>query len=161
MHHEAREWVADFRSAAPLVAVDLGGRSVNGTARDLFPNASWTVVDVRDGDDVDVVADAATWQPDGPVDLVLCCEVFEHTPQWREIVSNIAAMLVPGGRAILTMAGPARRPHERELADPAAPDGYYDNIEPAALRKALTEARFHPFTVSEFKLDLRASAVKP
>ena len=65
MHPEAWHWLdAQIR---PLLAgaarvVDLGGRNVNGSPRALFGAAThYSVVDVRAGEGVDIVADAGAW----------------------------------------------------------------------------------------------------
>jgi len=79
MHAEAYAWVAKHATADPVAVLDLMGRFINGSPRDLFPNAtSYTVLDIEPGPDVDIVADAATWQPGGRRwDLALCCEGFD------------------------------------------------------------------------------------
>ena len=83
MHPEARAFVAGVaRRAGARWVVELGARDLNGTVRDLFPSArGYTGVDLVAGPGVDVVADAADWRPREPApDLVVCCEVLEHTP---------------------------------------------------------------------------------
>lgn len=128
MHTEAFRYVANWATLEPVSVVELGGRHTYGLRlRVLFPNATYVGVDVVDGDDVDVVANAVAWQPDDPVDLVLCAEVFEHTPRWPDIVANAAAMLKPGGRAIFTCAGPGREVHGRGSDDGDRP-GWYENV---------------------------------
>ena len=46
----------------PRAGLDIGGRDVNGTARDWFANTYWRGLDIRPGPGVDIVADATTWQ---------------------------------------------------------------------------------------------------
>jgi hypothetical protein len=61
MHSEAREFVARHARPSPgLLVLDIGGRDMNGTVRDLWPGADYTAMDITDGPGVDVVADAAT-----------------------------------------------------------------------------------------------------
>src|SRR5690606_3012012 len=96
----ALSWLARFAHDEPVWGIDLGGRDTSGNGRHLWPNVHWTVVDCTDEDSfapVDVVADAATWTPPQPVELVVCSEVAEHTPVWALIVANASRMLVPGG----------------------------------------------------------------
>src|SRR6202040_753109 len=62
MHDAAYDYVQRFATEDAIALLDIGGRSVNGTGRPLFPNAKTTVLDIRKGDDVDIVADAATWE---------------------------------------------------------------------------------------------------
>ena len=160
MHQQALDWIARYATDDVVTALDVGGRETNGHARWLWPNATWTVVDAADGRGVDVVADGATWRPDEVVDLVLNAEVAEHTPVWREIVANCAAMLKPGGEFVFTAAGPGREVHGLYHDDPLAP-GHYENIDPAELRRALTAAGFAWFVVDVAGEDVRAYAKAP
>ena len=137
MHDEARAYVKSHRSDEALAVLDIGGRNINGSIRDLFPNASpYVSLDIAEGSAVDIVADAATWAPDRTYDLVMCTEVFEHTPQWPAILATMAAACRPGGRLILTMAGPNRSPHGAS-GGPHEPGEYYQNVEPDALHEEL------------------------
>ncbi len=138
----ALSWLERHAHDLLVHAVDLGGRDTSGHGRHLWPRARWTVVDCTDEDSfsqVDVVADAATWQPDGLVSLVICSEVAEHTPVWPLIVANAQRMLLPGGMFLFTAAGPGRPPHGQtgdtrfRHADDSLVPGWYRNIEPAEL----------------------------
>jgi len=123
MHPEAFAYVEARRSDEKLAVLEIGGRWINGGVRYLFPNADpYVSLDIVEGPQVDIVANAATWVPDRAYDLVVCTEVFEHTPEWPAILATIAAALRPGGRLILTMAGPQRSPH-------GAGGGGWDGVE--------------------------------
>lgn len=160
MHDAAWRYVASIADrCSPSTAVDIGGRDVNGTCRDLFPETAWTVLDAQPGPGVDVVADGGAWLPTELVDLVLCTEVFEHTPRPDLIVDNIAKMLRPGGRVILTMAGPGRAPHGIRADDPLQP-GWYKNIEPIDLGRWLEQSGFIGIEVDQLDEDVRATAVR-
>jgi len=146
MHPEARAFVAGVapRAAARWV-VELGARDFNGTVRDLFPSArGYTGVDLVPGRGVDVVADAADWRPPaGPApDLVVCCEVLEHTPRPEAVVRNAAAMLAPGGRLVVTAAAPPRPAHSAVDGGPLRPGEHYGNVAPDALAAWLRGAGF-------------------
>ena len=137
MHDEARAYVEAHCTDDTLAVLDIGGRNINGSIRDLFPNADpYVSLDIADGPAVDIVANAATWAPDRTYDLVVCTEVFEHTPEWPAILATMAKACRPGGRLILTMAGPGRSPHGAS-GGPHEPSEHYDNVEPEALRKEL------------------------
>ena len=160
MHPEVLEWVGRWATDEPISVLDIGGRDVNGTPRPLFPAASYTVLDARPGVNVDVVADAATWTPDREYDLVLCTEVFEHTAVWREICATAVKALRPGGRLVVTCAGPGRSPHSAIEATDLQPGEQYANIEPNELDKALLDAGFARVHVEQAGLDVRAEAVR-
>lgn len=142
----ALSWLEQHAHNQLVDAVDLGGRDTSGNGRHLWPNARWTVVDCTDEDSfapVDVIADAAVWQPPQPVGLVVCSEVAEHTPVWALIVANASRMLHPGGMFLFTAAGPGREPHGQtgdtrfRHADDSLVPGWYRNIEPVELEAVM------------------------
>lgn len=163
MHAEAYEWVRRFGSeSADLYVLDLGGRNINGSALDHFPNADKTVLDIAPGRGVDIVADAATWTPEGEWDLVLSCEVFEHTYSWPQICATAFKALLPGGSFIVTCAGPGRHPHSgvdggRRLF----PGEEYGNVSVDELAAVLTDVGFVDVITDSFGEDTRAWARKP
>lgn len=162
MHAEAFAYVERFRTEAALSVLDLGGRNVNGTVRDLFPNADYTALDILPGDGVDIVANAASWTPDRQYDLVVCTEVFEHTPEWPQILRVAAAACKPGGRIVLTMAGPGRPEHSAIDGGPRRPDEHYGNVAPEDLRAGLLAAGWADVDV-EYRsspADTRATATQ-
>jgi hypothetical protein len=165
LHAEAFAWIASHATDAPVAVLDLGGRWVNGSPRGLFPNATtYTVVDILPGPNVDVVADAATWEPDRLYDVVIAAELFEHTPVWPTICATAFAACRPGGRLVVTTAAPGRPLHSGVDGGPALhPDETYANIDPDELRAALERAGFEDITVDvqPAPADVRAVAVKP
>ena len=163
MHSEAYEWVRRFRSdESDLYVLDLGGRNINGSALDHFPNADKTCLDVAPGWGVDIVADASTWEPEGEWDVVLCCEVAEHTASWPGIMATAFRALVPGGELIFTCAGPGRHPHSgvdggRRLF----PGEHYANVSVEELADVLTDVGFVDVITDSLGEDTRAWARKP
>jgi SAM-dependent methyltransferase len=162
------EWIARYATSEPVSVLDIGGRDVNGSPRHLFPAATrYTVLDALPGEqvtDVDIIADAATWNPSGQWwDVVVCAEVLEHAASWRAILRTAHAACAPGGRLIVTTAAPGRRPHsavDGELR--LLPGEHYANIRPAELERALIAAGWADVVtdVREFPADVRATAVK-
>jgi SAM-dependent methyltransferase len=147
MHVQAHNWVAQFASDDALEAVEFGARDINGSIQPLFPNARWTGVDIADGPRVDVVADASTYRHPTPVDLIVCCEVFEHTPVWREIISNAARLLVPGGVAIFTCAGRGRPTHSAVDGEALRPGEYYANVSEEEMERVMELVGFKDIRV--------------
>lgn len=148
MHPEAYGYVARFATDDPLSVVEIGSRNVNTTVRPLFPNADYWGIDAQPGPCVDEVADGAVWRPFWTVDLVVCAEVFEHTPDWRDIVANTRHIVRPGGRVVFTCAGRGRPVHGVGADDPLSP-GHYRNVEPGELAEAMEEAGFIDVDVEE------------
>lgn len=159
MHHEARQYVNRFGTPEPISVVEIGSLDINGTVRGCFPKAKWHGIDVVEGPAVDEVADGATWKPDGPVDLVVCCEVLEHARNWRKIVANCANIVKPGGRVVFTAAGPTRLAHSAADGGPLRDGEFYENIDPADLLAELEDAGFVDVQVDELGPDVRATAV--
>lgn len=151
MHREALAWgrkIIDALALDPRLVLDLGGRDNNGSFRDFFPNASFKVVDIVDGTDVDVVADAADYEPQKIYSVVLCTEVFEHAVRWPEIVRTMSRALLPGGVAVITAGTDPRRPHgalDGHYLEPG--EEYYENVDPHQLRWVLKENGFGPIFI--------------
>lgn len=162
MHDAAYQWVQKYAYRYEVV-LDIGGRNINGSVRDLFPAArEYVALDILPGDGVDIVANAATWVPDRAFDAVVCCEVFEHTHEWPEICTTAYWALKPKGVFIATMAGPGRAPHSAIDGEfRLHPGEYYGNVAPDDLRKVLTDVGFQGIEVDQAGLDVRCVAVKP
>lgn len=146
-----------------LAVLDLGGRDINGSVRPLFANADpYTVVDIYPGEGVDVVADAATWEPDRLYDVVVAAEVFEHTYVWPEICATALKALCGGGLFIATMGGPGRQPHSGiDGLFRLLPGECYANVAPNDLEHVLKTQGWASITVDQSGLDVRAVAIKP
>ena len=159
MHDAAFDWIRQHAVQSPCTVLDVGGRDVNGSPRDLFPRAEWVRLDCEPGDGVDIVADASGWTPDRLYDVVVCAEVFEHTPAWPEILATAYNALGDGGLLIATMAGPGRQPHSAVDGGPALrPGEWYANVNPHTLRIKLEQAGFADLVVEQFGEDVRATA---
>lgn len=162
MHAEALAWVRRYATAGPVAVLDIGGRDINGTCRPLFPAAAvYTSVDLQPGRGVDVVADITTWTPDRAYDLVLCAEVFEHTAAWRDICAAAHGACRPGGRLVVTCAGPGRAPHSAVDGAELRPGEHYANVTADELADALTAAGWVDVETDVLGADVRATAVRP
>lgn len=140
MHPEARDGLARHLAAsglapdAPWRVLDLGGRDINGSIRDLLPAAKWTGCDITPGPGVDLVHDATQPWPEDfeQFDLVVCTEVLEHVEAWPALLRTAAQALEPSGPEALfvTCASTGRRPHgaSGELDPP--PGEWYANVAP-------------------------------
>ena len=129
MHAAAYAFVQSVAGRRPPgLVLDIGGRSVNGSVRGLFEGDPYLVIDPIAGPDVDVVADGATFTPDIAPSCVVCCEVFEHTPDAAAICAHAFDILEPGGVLIVTAAGPGRAPHSAIDGGPLRPGEWYRNL---------------------------------
>lgn len=144
MHDEAfafvKEMVGEYGPWSSVV--EFGGRNVNGSVRDLFATDDYRALDIAPGDGVDIVADCAEWQPDREVACVVCCEVFEHTPRWPEIVRTAHKALPVSGTLIVTAAADPRAPHSAIDGGPIRLGEWYENVDPDRLREVVSELGF-------------------
>lgn len=130
MHPAALDFYAAHLSRLePLAVLEFGACNVNGSARDVYHQAaSWYGIDVAEGRGVDEVADAATWTTADRFDIVICAEVFEHTPDWRAIVNNAHAHLREGGMFLASCATADRPDHSAVDGGLLRPGEYYRNV---------------------------------
>lgn len=165
MHPEAHLFIETAINSIPQRkrVVEFGGRFVNGRVRNLFGiTESYIGVDIRPGDDVDVVCDAAVYEPEIPPDAIVCCETFEHAPNWREILRNTYGILAPGGVLLLTAAAPNRAPHSGIHGSTLEGNEYYGNIVPAELTARLYDLGFREWFLEyhQDRGDVYVQAVK-
>jgi hypothetical protein len=121
--------------------LDIGGRNVNGSNREFFPNLRYTALDIEPAVGVDIVADARTWEPDSEFDLVMSTSVLEHVQGWQELVKTAWKACKPFGFIVITCAGPGWGPHS--ASDGALKPGeWYEEPEPDELRRVLVDVGF-------------------
>jgi hypothetical protein len=166
MHDQAYQWVARWAAeAADVDVLDVGGRDVNGTVRELFTDArTYTGVDLYPGDGVDWVGDFLDYQPDWSFGAILHLEVAEHTPDWRKHLAHARDLLAPDGLLIFTAAGPGRAPHSavtgrtfRRTPRLGRGGEYYENVDPGDLADTLSDL-FTEWQLDEAGTDVRAIA---
>lgn len=171
MHPEAREglkkMVDGIISSMPKKPriLDLGGRDINGSIRDLFPADSvWLGVDIEAGPGVDLVMDCTQPWPDSMVkfDMVVCTEVLEHVEKWRDLVKTCSQALFPEGILFLTAASEGRRPHGASGAMWPAAGEWYQNVHASDLDETLGELfRYSAVTYNPNPGDVYAWASGP
>jgi hypothetical protein len=159
MHHEAKEFVRQFSTSRPLSVIEIGSLNVNGTIRDLFPNASWIGLDRSAGKCVDVVCDAQEFYPKSAVDIVICCEVLEHANNWRELILKAFSWIIPGGAFIMTCAGLGRIPHSCD-GGKLKHGEYYKNLSPPEVKAQIELAGFRWQLTRQVQTDIQCFAVK-
>ena len=174
MHAEVLSWVAQAlavykneESAKKLGAhiLEIGSLDINGSVRSLFTKlvddgGSYIGIDVQEGPGVDLVADASVYTSDRQFDIVVCAEVFEHTPLWPKIIKNAHSLLLPGGMFIATMAGEGRPPHSAIDENPIRDWEYYKNVTAPMLDEKLKAAGFSAQAVDVHRTDTRCWAIK-
>lgn len=130
MHSQAFEFIAAKARDLGRVGfvLEIGARNVNGTVRGLFDAERYVGIDVAPGPGVDVVASGTDYVPDAPADVIVCCEVLEHTAEAEAICRRAVDNLAPGGVLLLTMAGTGRAPHSAIDGCDLRPGEFYRNV---------------------------------
>lgn len=142
-----------------VTVLELGGRYINGGVRELFDRAGeYVSVDIVDGKDVDIVADAADLDLGRDFDVVVSTELLEHTPRAAEIVAAACRHLKTGGVFLMTCAGPGRAPHSAAGKATLEPGEWYRNVEPAELDEWLQWAGFEEWEIEVLEDDVRCVA---
>ena len=137
MHREAMDFLEQQVAALRGVhaVLEMGSRNINGSPRQLFDltKVKYLGIDIRPGSGVDRVFDCAdpqlVWVLGEKFDVVICAEVFEHTPDWPRIVRNAAWLLERGGTFLATMATEPRAEHSAITGGPLVPGEHYQNVE--------------------------------
>jgi hypothetical protein len=95
MHAGAWAYVARTIGRYPVargaLVVELGARNVNGSIRSLFAPVAglrYLGTDIAPGPGVDVVTPGESLTLEAPADVVVCCEVLEHTSAAPAIVGR-------------------------------------------------------------------------
>ena len=165
MHSSAYKWIEDsyntwVEDKKDLNILEIGSLDINGSVRPIFAerNSMYLGIDPQIGPGVDFVTDASTFSTGPLFNVIVCAEVFEHTPVWRDIVDRSYENLLEGGIFIATMAGEGRAPHSAIDENPIRPWEHYENINRKELIKALTN--FSKCKVSVSGTDTRCWAIK-
>lgn len=129
MHREVYDWLRQTRHQYPALfnggrVLECGAHIETYSPRALFPASDYTGLDARPGPGVDVVSLVHKYAPGTCFDVVVCTQMLEHDPHWRESLGNMVDVLKPGGSLLLTFAGPGYPEHD--MKDSPWP-GYYEN----------------------------------
>ncbi len=165
MHKQVLDWVSSSffgwkKSEDKIKILEFGSLDINGSVRSILQQYSevYIGVDLQEGPGVDVVQSATFYETDQKFDIVVCCEVFEHAQDWRDIISNSHKLLVDGGLYIATIAVEGRMPHSAIDEQPIREWEYYANVGAWELKRKLSI--FSQYSVDYLGKDLRCWAVK-
>lgn len=135
MHTQARDWLAWTQQVIPRMArthvLEVGSLNVNGSAREYFQGESlyYRGIDIIAGPGVDIVIDAKDYDEfAGNFNLIVCTEVFEHSPWWDTILERMYHNLMPLGWLVLTCASDLRKPHSAYGAEHPTEGEYYQGV---------------------------------
>lgn len=160
--HNWRQYIGDRNDFDVL---EIGSLNINGSPRGIIEpfSRSYYGIDMQDGPGVDKVMNAAEFIMPESFDVIVCCEVFEHTPQWKQIIDNCHTNLREGGIFIATMAGETRKPHSGVHGNAPYEWEHYANIgewELAQKLRQLFEYHETSYVNPMVHGDLRCWAVK-
>lgn len=191
MHPEAFNFLnkslssSRIRYGDGINVLEFGSRDVNGSPRQLFTsNVTYVGVDIEDGPGVDIEADAADVEVHDPAhpdtldnfDVVICMEVAEHTPRWKDIIVNAQRHMKKGGLFIFTAACDPRLPHSAVDGHNMTPNEYtnnpeecdashgnpefYQNIDPEELAMLLAHGFSQSWVETDPRGDVYGKAIK-
>ncbi len=84
----------------PKSILDVGSLDTNGNPRYLFPDSDYWGIDVRDGNNVDMIMDAYALSKHFPInhfDAILCLNSLEHMAYPWKVLEEISYILIAGG----------------------------------------------------------------
>lgn len=168
MHTQAFHFVqttlATYEPRPRAKVLEIGSYDVNSSAREmlirtLLPGRSYYGIDVRAGPGVDEAIDCADYDGGQAFDFVISTEVMEHMARPKTLIACAWRSLKPGGRLILTAAGPGRWPHGSDGG--AVGTEHYGNIDPGILVDWLDDWQNVQIEHNQAARDVYATAVKP
>lgn len=137
-HPQQQEFISHIRKLFPQFfsnkrVLEIGSLDINGAVRGNFTECDYAGMDLGPGPGVDIVCQAQNY--DGPsesFDVVICCEVMEHNPYWKETFAQMIRVCRPGGLIVMTCASLGRPEHgttrTNKAAAPLVPWEYYKNL---------------------------------
>lgn len=165
-HVEQREFFTGLRELHPgyftgANVLEIGSLNINGTVRDFFTDCNYVGVDVASGNGVDVVAFAENLKyPDRAFHTVISAECFEHNPEWRATLINMARM--SSGLVVFTCATTGRAEHGTRRSSPDCSPftlewDYYQNLTAEDITYSIDLGALfshHTFSTNETSHDL-------
>jgi Methyltransferase domain len=160
MHKEAYEFLAaqadgDITHSRGL---DIGGRTLdmNMRPRRLWPHVMWEVVDIYPPTEHDSPETMYgryhqqdffrfIHQTTRLYDIIICTEVFEHTPHWKDILTE-ARYLLSSKRSVIfaTCATTGRQPHSAIDGGELQENEHYQNIETSSILTLCRKLKLRP-----------------
>lgn len=138
MHKEVRDHIKAVRRKYPTRfffsrVLEAGSLYVNGTVRDYFYfSTEYLGLDIGQGKCVDMVCPIERFSAPIKYDVVISCEMLEHSHRWEDALRSMYNNLKPNGLLIMTCAAPHRLPHGvTNSKDPESSpftNDYYRNI---------------------------------
>lgn len=149
MHGNNKRFFTELKERYPEAfsgrILEVGSFDLNLTLRQMMPEATWLGIDklthidygvplVHDSDGVDICCDVLDYElePES-FDVFICASVFEHTPEWRQIIRHCAAAVKPGGYLAISFGAEGNVSHAPDPWKPVPHQEYLRFIESQGL----------------------------
>ena len=139
----------------PKRVLDIGSREQKGRsgARDLFPDTYYVGVDIKEGENVDVVIDAYRLEKrfaPGQFDAVLCLHLLEHIARPWLVLKQVDYVIVDLGLLYVSIPTIGYPVHNHpgdywRLTEQAVREVIMDGYEVLSLEHARSPRGKHPF----------------
>jgi len=111
----AHSYPGFFKGAARVL--EVGSQFVNGSIRDHFEDVGEYIgVDWREGENVDLVCEAARMSFDERFDNVSSASMLEHDPEWQLSIVNMVSQMKESGILCLSWGAGLNKPHCHDTA---------------------------------------------
>ena len=116
MHREQQDFCERVKQRFPqyfkcVSVADVGSMDINGNNRYLFEESEYIGIDVAEGNNVDIVMPAHTYQPDKQFNVIISTEALEHDKYWVQTFEWMIYNVESGGLIIMTCASQGRAEH--------------------------------------------------
>ena len=115
--HISGDYFSHCYSKPGMTIIDMGGRNINGTLRDCFPDCKYISVDIEAGHGVDLIVPVGELLPfeDGSIDIIVSSSCFEHDPCFWVTFKELCRVVKIDG--FIYMSAPANGPYHKHPGD--------------------------------------------